>query len=408
MLFATIREALANLRSHRRWTALTTFGIVWGTASVVLLVGWGIGIHTMIEAGLQKVGKNLVYVMPGRVGEDLTPAEERRQLFLDMDDVEHLRRSARRVDAMSADIIVWAYARRQSTIRNVNVRGVEPEMRDLRGIRPAAGRFLNPDDLRHQRRVAVLGQRTRERLFGPRPALGQGITLNGQRFTVIGVLEGVGAQLSRDGPLMDEQVFIPATTTRLLTGNEYVSKIVMRPHARELDKEMQREVRALLAERLHVSPTDEEAVFIISMIDFLSGFDTLFKALQVFLFLMAVTTLAIGGIGVMNMMLVAVNERRREIGVRLAVGARRGQVVAQFVAETLVITLCGGFAGLALGLGACLLLRLLPREVFPVPAIVPSIAFVAIAVTTVVGLLAGAVPAWQAARVDPAVSLRTE
>lgn len=408
MLYATIAEALATLRSHRRWAALTTFGIVWGTASVVLLVGWGVGVHHLVEGGLQKVGKNLVYVMAGRIGEDLTPAEERRQLHFELKDVEALRMSARNIDLLSVDVILWLAARRGSILRSVNVRGIEPSMRELRGVHTASGRFLNPDDLRFQRRSIVLGSKARERFFGPREAVGHSLLLNGQRFTVVGVLAPVGTQLSRDGPLIDEQVWIPATTALLLNQNMRITKLVMRPHERHLDGEMQREVRKILGERLHVSPKDEEAVFIISLIQILAGFDTVFRALEVFLFLMAVTTLAIGGIGVMNMMLVAVNERRREIGVRLAVGARRGEIVSQFLVETLTITLCGGFVGLAFGLAGCLALRVLPRDIFPVPVIVPEVAIAAIVVTTVVGVLAGVVPAWQAARVDPAESLRTE
>lgn len=408
MLLATIREALFTLRQHRRWAALTTFGIVWGTASVILLVGWGVGVHRMVDRGMQKVGKNLVFVMAGRIGEDLSPAEERRQLLFEMEDVEAVRRSARHIERISADIMLWSAARRGSTLRVTNVRGVEPDMRDLRDVTIAAGRFLTADDLRFQRRVAVLGQKARERLFGPRPALGASVVLDGRRFTVIGLLDDVGNQLSRDGPLMDEQIWIPATTAMVLQPWAQVNKLVLRPPSRERNADVQREVRRVLAERLHVSPHDEEAVFFLSMIDYLSGFDAVFTTLKVFLLLLSVTTLGIGGIGVMNMMLVAVNERRREIGVRLAVGARRREVVAHFLVETLVITLAGGVAGMALGFGGCLLLGSFASDLLPAPVLVPEVALVAIIATTLVGVGAGVAPAWQAARTDPAESLRAD
>jgi putative ABC transport system permease protein len=193
-----------------------------------------------------------------------------------------------------------------------------------------------------------------------------------------------------------------------LADADHVDTLVARPSERRFNADLKREVRQILSRRLHVSPTDEEAVFIASMVDILSGFDTVFAALHVFMIILAVGTLLIGGIGVMNMMLVSVNERQREIGLRLAVGARRADVIGQFLAETLTITLVGGLSGLALGLLGCAILGFLPRDVVPVPAIVPSVAVLAIVVTAAVGIASGLMPAWRAARVDPAESLRAE
>jgi putative ABC transport system permease protein len=408
MLLTIIRQALDTMRLHRRWAALTMFGIVWGTASVVLLVGWGIGVHGMVDRGMQKIGKNLVYVLPGRVGEDLSPADERRVLTFDLDDVEAVRASARRAELVTGELLQWMYARYQATGKNVDVRGVEPVMRELRGVTLAAGRFIMPEDLRLRRRVAVIGQTARERLLGPRPAIGARLNLNGQSFEVVGLLDRVGTQLSRNRTETDEQIWIPITTAQTLTGRDHVDVLLTRPKERRLNDDLKREVRSILARRLHVSPADEEAVFIVSMVDILSGFDSVFAALNVFLIVLATGTLFIGGIGVMNMMLVSVNERRREIGLRRAVGALRRDVVMQFLIETLTITLVGGFTGLLLGLVACALLGQLPKDVVPVPVIAPQVVALALAITTVVGVLSGGMPAWRAASVDPAESLRAE
>jgi putative ABC transport system permease protein len=144
------------------------------------------------------------------------------------------------------------------------------------------------------------------------------------------------------------------------------------------------------------------------MVDILSGFDSVFTVQKIFLIVLAIGTLLIGGIGVMNMMLVSVNERRREIGLRLAVGARRLDVVGQLLVETRVITLLGGAAGLSLGLLGCAVLGLLPRDVIPVPVVVPGVVVLAIVVTTAVGVASGLAPAWRAALVDPSESLRSE
>lgn len=408
MLLATIRQALDTMRTHRRWALLTMFGIIWGTASVVLLVGWGIGVQEMTQRGLQKIGKNLVYVMPGRVGEDLSPAAERRYLTFDLDDVDAVRTSVRRAELVSAEILSWLYVRYGATGRTVDVRGIEPDMQALRGVRVAAGRPISPDDVRFARRVAVIGQTARSRLLGGRPAIGQRLNVQGVSFEIIGLLERVGTQLSRNRTETDEQIWIPVSSAMHLRGSENVDMMIMRPPERRFNQDLKRQVRNVLAHRLHVSPHDEEAVFIISLIDILAGFDAVFAGQNAFLFILATGTLLIGGIGVMNMMLVSVNERRREIGLRLAVGARRREVVLQFLVETLVITLVGGGAGLSFGLLACALLGHFRSDVIPLPVVVPEVAVLALVITTLVGLASGAGPAWQAARVDPAESLRAE
>jgi putative ABC transport system permease protein len=409
MLWEIIRQALDTMRLHRRWAALTMFGTVWGTASVVLLVGWGVGAHRMTDTGIQKVGKNLVYIIPGRVGEDLSPADERRVLHFEMHDVDAVRASARRVELASAEVLAFVLARYGANNRLVDVRGVEPVMQDLRGVTLAAGRFISADDVRFQRRVAVIGQTARQRLVGARPVLGQRLDLNGRSFEIVGLLDRVGTQLSRNRTETDEQIWIPVTTAQTLDdrGN-YVDMIIARPSDRRFNEDLKHEVRAVLARRLHVAPSDEEAVFIVSMIDILSTFDSVFTFLNVFLIVLATTTLFIGGIGVMNMMLVSVNERRREIGLRLAVGALRRHVVGQFLVETLVITLVGGFVGLSLGLLGCAVLGGLPKDVIPVPVILPQVIVLALVVTTVVGVVSGIAPAWRAASVDPSETLRVE
>ncbi|MBI3783122.1 MAG: ABC transporter permease [Deltaproteobacteria bacterium] len=408
MLLETIRQALDTMRLHRRWALLTMFGIVWGTASVVLLVGWGVGAHHTTDAGMQKVGKNLVFILPGRVGEDLTPADDRRMLHFEIADVEALRAGARHVEYASAEVLDFLLARHGAESRLVDVRGVEPQMRELRDVSLASGRFISLDDVRFQRRVAVIGQTARQRLFGPRPVVGHFVEIQGRRFEVVGLLNRVGTQLSRNRTETDEQIWIPVSTAQTLRQRDQVDLIVSRPRERRFNADLKREARRILAARLHVSPGDEEAVFIISMIDILSTFDSVFRFFNGFLVVLGVTTLFIGGIGVMNMMLVSVNERRREIGLRLAIGAQPSDVVVQFLVETLVITLVGGCAGLALGLSGCLILGALPHELVPVPVILPQVALLALVVTVLVGVLSGVAPAWRAAAIDPAEALRVE
>ncbi len=395
------------MRQHRLWAILTISGIIWGTASVVLLVGWGVGVHGMVDTGMQKVGRNLVYLIPGRISDDLSPADERRQLFFDLDDAKALRASASHIELISGEMEDFMYAASGTSSHLVDVRGVEQQMKQLRGVTIAEGRWISHEDVSMARRVAVLGQTARDRLLARRPVIGEQIDLNGQSFQVIGLLTKVGAQLTRDRTLIDEQIWIPITTSRNLTGRKTLDLIVMCPPDRKSNEQVKLEARHILAARVHFPPDDEEAVQIISLIDYLAGFDAVFAAFNVFLTVLAITTLAIGGIGVMNMMLVSVNERRREIALRMAVGARRSQVVGQFMVETLAITLVGGIGGTTLGTLACAALSMIHADMVPTPHIIPGIIMLALVTTVAVGVVSGCLPAWRASAIDPAETLRS-
>ncbi len=295
---------------------------------------------------------------------------------------------------------------------NLDIRGIDPEVMEIRGVRVAAGRGITRSDLDHRRRVVVLGDKTRRRLLGPEGRVGSWLRIAGKPFKVVGVLERVGTQLSRDRMEIDEQAWIPITTMqanwpRWWTDEFVVTKILYRMRDRHLLEETEREVRAILAERLGVAADDEEAIGIWSPIEMLNRLP-LDQATGL-LFVLAAATLLIGGIGVLNMMLDAVHERRREIGVRLAVGARRRDVVAQFFLETFTISLVGGLVGAALGIGACFLLGSLELpELIPRPDLREDIVAWALGVLISTGVASGVIPAWRASRVDPAETLRME
>jgi putative ABC transport system permease protein len=260
--------------------------------------------------------------------------------------------------------------------------------------------------------VALVGFRARRRLLGVEGGLDSWVRIGGTPFRVVGLIEELGTQLSRDRMEIDDQVWIPIATLQALwprpwTDDFVVTKLVYRIRDRQLLADSKREVRAILADRIGVSPQDEEAVPIWSSIDFLNTLPL--EQTRSMLAVLAAATLLIGGIGVLNMMLDSVHERRSEIGVRLAVGARRRDVVAQFLLETAVICGVGGLAGAALGVAACLALGALEvPDLIPVPVLDARIVGLALGVLGGVGVAAGVVPAWRASRVDPAVTLRME
>jgi putative ABC transport system permease protein len=408
-----VGEALRTLRTQKLRSALTMFGVVWGTASVVFLVAWGLGVQRMLEAGYGRVGKNLVQAWAGVIGEQFTPAADRRQLWFTLDDVRTLRRRTHLAEMVLGESRMWRIVVFRERAVSRDVRGIEPAHGALRGTRIQAGRGIGAADVEHRRRVAVLGDDARRRVLGPSGGVGSWVRIGGQPFEVVGLLAPVGTQLWQDGPSrIDEQVWIPLTTLftfgpRYGTDAEVVDAIALRVRDRHQYAALKREVRSILAERLRISAGDEEAIRMASPLDALDKLPL--DQMGGLLLTLGVTTLVIGGIGVLTMMLDAVHERRQEIGVRLAVGARRRDVLVQFFLETFVITAVGGLAGIALGVAGCQVLAgLQVPELIPVPILRADIALLAVAVMSGVGIVAGSVPAWRAARVDPSLTLRAE
>ena len=412
MIAEAVRQALRILWAHRLHSFLTLFGVVWGTAAVIFLVSWGTGVQLMFERAFFKAGKNMGEAWAGQVSEDFSPAVDRRYLWYTIEDLEALRRRARLPALVAAEtwrMMPVAFGQRAM---NVDLRGIEPEVMEIRGVPLARGRGISRSDVDHRRRVAVLGDSVRRRLLGPEGDVGSRVRIGGIPFLVVGVLEHVGVQFNRDRMLIDDHIWAPITTVHVnwpewWTADLVVSKILYRMRDPALLEETEREVRAILAERLRVAADDDEAISIHSAVKMLRQLPV--SETRGLMFILAVTTLVIGGIGVLNMMLDSVHERRREIGVRLAVGARRRDIVAQFLLETLTVTGLGGLTGVALGIGGCLALaRLDVPDLVPLPVLGVRIVALALAVMSGVGITAGVIPAWRAARVDPALTLRME
>jgi putative ABC transport system permease protein len=406
------REAVRLLWAHKGRASLTLFGLVWGTASVIFLMGWGEGVTKMLEHGFENTGKNLGQVWAGRISEDFTPAVDRRYLWFTLDDLERVRRRARLpvlVAGENQEFMPVAYRQRAM---NLDVRGVEPQGLAIRGVPIESGRGITVSDLKHRRRVVLLGHDTRRKLLGSQGEVGSWVRVAGTPFQVVGVLARVGSQLGRDGDEIDDQLWMPLSTfqthyPRWWTDDAWVEKVIYRMPDRHLLDETEQEVRAILAEGLGVSPTDEEAVRAWSPVKMLR--DLPLDQMRGLMFVLAVATLVIGGIGTLNMMLDSVYERRQEIGVRMALGARSRDVLFQFFLETFTVVALGGLLGVALGTAACGVLGSLEvPDLVPVPEVHGRIVAIAIGVLSAVGVLAGVVPAWRASRVDPAVTLRMD
>jgi len=407
-----LRQAGGTLRAQPLRTFLTMFGVFWGTASVVFLLAWGRGLQDMVELGFTRMGHDLATVWAGRIGEDYTPAADRRELWLTRQDAEHLGRSARLARPVGAEAAEWWVVSRGAYSALEDVWGVEAVSFPLRGVEIAAGRPLLRRDVALRRRVAVLGADARERILGPGGGVGSRLSIGGRSYEVVGILDRVGTQLWRERSELDDQVWIPLTTLLAerspnATGEPPVDHLIFRFPGRGQYEAASREVRHLLARRLRVAPEDEEALYVVSAEEALAQIPL--EEMQGVFLILAVATLGIGGVGVMNLMIDAVHDRRAEIGVRLAVGARRREVVAQFFLETVAATGVGGLLGVAFGVAGSLAMGAFEvPDLIPVPELRPDIVALALAVMGGVGAAAGVIPAWRAARVDPAEILRAE
>lgn len=412
LLREPIRQALRTLRAHKVHALLTLFGFVWGTAAVIFLMGWGDGLTAMLERGFAKTGRNMGMLFAYRIGEDFTPAADRRYLWFTTEDVEVARRRAKLAEVVAGESQRFGIGAYGQTALSIDIRGVEPETMEIRGVPLAAGRGITRTDLEHRRRVCLLGDRLRRKLLGARGGLGGRVRIDGVPFEVVGVLEHVGLQLSRDGMEIDDQVWLPLSSFQLAwpewwTDDPVVRKVLYRVSDRHHFEVARDELRALLADRLGVPRSDGEAVSGWSPLEMLNKIPL--DETRGLMIIIAVTTLVIGGVGILNMMLDSVHERRQEIGIRLALGARRRDVLLQFFLETFAITSLGGFVGVLLGVSSCWLLASFEvPDVVPVPILSGGIIAVAIGVMSLVGLISGLVPAWSATQVDPAETLRME
>jgi putative ABC transport system permease protein len=418
--FESLREALRLLRAQPLRSLLTLFGLVWGTAAVIFLLSWGLGLRHMLDTAFQRSGKNLLTTWGGRISADFSPAVDRRFLWYTQADVVALRERTRELEWVAGETRTFLPVAFRGRAFSLEVRGVEPEGIAIRGVAVADGRSISREDVAQSRRVVVIGQRARERVLGAEGGVGSWLRLDGTSFQVVGVLARVGTQLSRDGPEIDDQLWVPLSAHLARWPNPWLqvdmlSQIVARAKERDRVDEAERELRRVLAERLGVAHDDEEAVPVFSVVKMLRRIPI--DQQNGLNLMIALTTLLVGGIGILAMMLDSVAERRAEIGVRLALGARRRDVLLQFLWEGVAIVVVGGGLGVALGLGGALFLgsdafraRIAPalRDLVPVPE--PSFAVVALALLAmgVVALVAGLVPAWRAARVDPAETLRVE
>ncbi|MFB0519151.1 MAG: ABC transporter permease [Acidobacteriota bacterium] len=405
------RQGLSNLRTNKLQSILTMCGITWGIAAVMVLAGWGIGLRGMFGEGMTKIGKKIIIVVAGQTGKEFGGYKAGRNIRFTTKDIEAIKASCPSVEYAIPVAHGNFFTKMGIESRSIDTRGVVPEARIVRNFEIAQGRFINQEDIRRNRRFCVLGAEAKERLFKSNDALGEEIRIKGIRFKVVGINKAKGAQMGTLGSLDDEQILVPFTTAKaLLTGSRYLWMIQVQPYTEELAKKAEAEVRKALATLHKFPPDDEEAVEIYNMLDNLKIFQRMSTTLSIFMVVVSVVTLLVGGVGVMNIMLVSVAERTREIGLRKAIGAKARDILFQFLAEAGTIVLIGGIVGILLGIGIIYLGQTIPKpsSFFPLPELSPLVLLWATGVMIAIALFSGSLPARRAARLDPVETLHYE
>lgn len=419
MRFAAAELALvwrlfrADLGHQTKRIVLTVLAIAWGTLSIVLLLSFGEGLKRSFAKGSRGLGEGIAVVWPGTTTRAWMGLPSGRPIPIKEEDPDLLRGRIPEIAMLSVEFSKWAPMAVGSKTLNTRVRGVDPEFGELRNIHPQeGGRFLNRRDAEEKRRVVFLGEGLASDLFGTEDVVGKTVQINQSTFLVVGVAQKKIQMGMYNGPDKN-QACIPAPTFKSTYTDARVQNLVYRPVSLELGDMAKAQVYRVMGAKYHFDPEDTRSLGIWDTRENQRITDNIALGIQIFLGIIGGLTLFVAGMGVANIMYAVVKERTREIGVKMALGAKERQVMLPFVLEALLMTVLGGILGAVVSLGLIAAIAALPLkgeafELMGRPTFSPAIAAATAMVLGTIGSLAGFFPAKRASSVNPAVSLRYE
>jgi putative ABC transport system permease protein len=411
------RQTLNAIFAHKMRSFLTMFGIIWGIASVILLVGLGKGFSKDQKERLKTIGVDLAIVWGGRTSSQAGGYAAGRDIRLSVDDAIAIKNECYLIKTVSPELRRNVQEVSAFNAANRAVRGVWPEYQRFRSLKTSEGRLMNEADEKYSNRVVVLGVEAAQQLYPGKPAVGALLTMNGVPYQVIGVLEKKKQNGSYGSGPDNTQLFVPySSMARDMPPPErpgiqpgWINNLVVEVQDPEEHVKAVKQVYAVLGRRHHFDPTDKDALLVWDTLNGAKLTERIFSVMTMFFGAVAVMTLLLGGIGVMNIMLVSVTERTREIGVRKALGATAKDIGRQFLAEAAILTTVSGVLGFISGVGICLIMALAPMPDFiPHPVISPLAIIGSLLTLSVITIAAGVYPANRAAGLTPVECLRSE
>jgi putative ABC transport system permease protein len=413
MMRDLLQESYNAMRHNRRRTALTMLGMAWGIATVVMLLAYGDGFGRACANIVANFGTKLMIVVPGRSSMQAGGQKAGAPLRITMDDVDLLAANIPQISHITPSCGKQATVQYDTRSYTMGVNGEYSNTFGIRALSLAQGRFYNPEDQIQRARVAVIGSETKEKLFSGRNPLGEHIRIDGISFEVVGVLN---PKMQAGDDNINRVVYVPFTTMSDLKDTHYLDSIWFNYETSDYER-IEQSVRYIMAAQHTFNPADRRALYVFNLMVQIHQFGVIIIGLKILLAFIGTLTLGIGGVGLMNIMLVSVTQRTREIGIEKALGARRRHIFFQFLAEALTITFIGGLFGILLAyavsfsVGRLTLYSAMAKhaEAGDIRLMInPVTLIIAILILSAVGLISGMVPAIRASRLDPIEALRYE